>query len=129
MRDDDKARTRTTAEWDVEIEEEFQRVVAAGRAAGRKKRGGRHMGAPVSFWIALREAGLPWLAVVLAIYIYRRTRVKGSSTVTLVDAELRELRLDRYQRSRALRRLAAAGVIQMGRPASGRSRRVTLLLR
>ena len=84
------------------------------------------MGAPWAFWVALRKAKLSWLAVVLAIYIYRRTRVTGSNTVTLVSAELDELKIDRYQRARVLRQLTAAGVIRLNRTGSGRSLRVTL---
>jgi hypothetical protein len=114
---------------DAEIEADFQRAVAATKTAGKARRGQRHMGAPWSFWVALRERGLPWLAVILAVYVYRRARVTGSNTVTLVGAELEELKIDRYQRSRALRRLVAAGVIRMRRIGTGRSLRVTLLLR
>lgn len=115
--------------WDVEIEAEFQRTVTATKAAGKAKRDHRLMGAPWAFWVALCEAKLPWLAVVLAVYIYRRTRVTGSNTVTLIGAEMNELRVDRYQRSRALRRLASAGVIRASQTENGRSLRVTLLLR
>ena len=32
---------RDLAEWDAEIEAEFQRVIAANKTAGRKKRGQR----------------------------------------------------------------------------------------
>ena len=114
--------------WDAEIEAEFRRTVAATKAAGRAKRGHRLMGAPWAFWVALREAKLPWLAVALAIYVYRRTRVAGSNSVTLVSAELNELKIDRYKRSRALRQLAAAGVIQVNRTGHGRALQITLLM-
>ena len=114
---------------DAELEADFQRVVAATKTGGKTKRGRRLMGAPWAFWVALRAAKLPWLAVMLGVYIYRRTIVKNSNIVTLVGAELEELKIDRYQRSRALRRLVAAGVIRMGRIETGRSLRVTLLLR
>ena len=113
---------------DAEIEAEFQRVVAATKTAGGAKRGQRLMGAPWAFWVALREAKLPWLAVVLAIYVYRRTRVTGSNRVTLVSAELDELKIDRHKRSRALRRLVAADVIRVNRAGHGRALRVTLLI-
>jgi hypothetical protein len=117
------------ARMDAQIEADYQRAVARTKAAGKAKRGHRLMGAPWAFWIALREAKLPWLAVVLAIYIYRRTKVTNSNTVTLAGSELHELKIDRYQCSRTLRRLIAAGVVQTGRTGNGQSLRVTLLLR
>ena len=40
---------RDLAAWDAEIEAEFQRVVAATKAAGRKKRGQRLVGCPFAF--------------------------------------------------------------------------------
>jgi hypothetical protein len=120
---------RDLADWDAEIEAEFQRTVAATRTVGRAKRGCRLMGAPWAFWAGLREAKLPWLAVVLAIYIYRRTKVTHSNAVTLIGTELEELKIDRYRRSRALRRLVSAGVIRVSRTKAGRSLRVTLLSR
>jgi hypothetical protein len=94
----------------------------------KAKRGHRHMGAPWAFWVALSKANVPWLAVLVGVYIYRRTQVTGSLTVTLAGAELDELGINRYQRSRALRRLVSAGVIQVNRTGAGRSLRVTLLL-
>jgi hypothetical protein len=119
---------RDLAAWDAEIEAEFRRTVAATKTAGRAKRGYRLMGAPWAFWVGLREAKLPWLAVALAIYIYRRTRVTGSNSVTLVSAELNELKIDRYKRSRALRQLVAADIIRVNRAGRGRALRVTLLM-
>jgi hypothetical protein len=107
---------------------DFQPTVVAIKTAGKARHGRRHMGAPWALWVALREAKLSWLTVVLAIYIYRRTRVTGSNTVTLVSAELDELKINRYQRSLALRRLASAGVIQMDQVGVGRSLRVRLVL-
>jgi hypothetical protein len=114
--------------WDAEIETEFQRTVAATKKAGKAKRGHRLMGAPWALWVALREAELPWLAVVLAIYIYRCTRVTGSNSVTLVGTELNELKIDRHKRSRALRQLGTAGVIRVNRTGHGRALQVTLLM-
>jgi hypothetical protein len=107
---------------------DFQPTVVAIKTAGKARHGRRHMGAPWALWVVLREAKLSWLTVILAIYIYRRTRVTGSNTVTLVSAELDELKINRYQRSLALRRLAAVGVIQMDRIGPGRSLRVRLVV-
>jgi hypothetical protein len=115
--------------WDAEIEADYQRTVAATKAGGKTKRGNRHMGAPWSFWAALTKTKVPWLAVILGVYIYRRTLVTGTLTVTVPRAELDELGIDRYQRSRALRRLESAGVIQTIKTGAGHSPRVKLLLR
>jgi DNA-directed RNA polymerase subunit N (RpoN/RPB10) len=127
--EDEEAEFARLARWDAEIEADFQRAVATNRAAGKAKRGHRLMGAPWAFWVALRAAKLPWLAVALAIYIYRRTRVTNSNAVTLIGAELDELGINRYQCSRALRRLVAAEVIRIEKRKRGRSRQVTFLLR
>jgi hypothetical protein len=94
----------------------------------KAKHGRRHMGALWAFWVALSKTNVPWLAVVLGIYIYRRTQVTRNSTVTLASAELEELGINRYQRSRALRWLVSVGIIQVNRTGAGRSLRVTLLL-
>ena len=37
---------RDLAEWDAEIEAEFQRAVAATKKVGQRKRGRRHVGFP-----------------------------------------------------------------------------------
>jgi hypothetical protein len=118
---------RDSAEWDAEIEAEFQRVVAATRAAGKRKRGGRHIGAPWAFVVALREAGMPWAAVAMALYIYRRSRVTGQHTFSLVGSELDEIQLDRKLRSRALLHLKAAGFVCTDKPGAGKSLQVTLV--
>jgi hypothetical protein len=66
-------------------------------------------------------------ALLVAAYIYRRTHVCGSPTVTLPGAELAELGINRSVKQRALARLAAAGLIRIGRVAPGRTAKVILL--
>jgi hypothetical protein len=124
----EEAEFKRLQRWDAEIEVDFQRTVTATKAAGKTKRDHRLMGAPWAFWVAVRKPEVPWLAVVLAIYIYRRTRITGSDSVTLVSAELNELKIDRHKRSRALRQLTAAGVIRVDRTGHGRALQVTLLM-
>jgi hypothetical protein len=119
---------RDLVEWDAEIEADFQRAVAATKAAGKRKRGGRHMGAPWSVWVACRERELPWAAVVLAVYIFRRTQIAGCTTVTLQRAELDELKMTRFQRSRMLRLLVEAGLVQRRSVGHGQASQVTWLL-
>ena len=106
---------------------EVETVPAAGAKRQRREKRDRHMGAPWAFWVALCEAKLPWSAVVLAIYIYRRVAVAGRNTVTLAAADLRALGIPPQRSSPNLRRLAAAGFVRLDVPGRGRSCRVTLL--
>jgi hypothetical protein len=118
---------RSEAEWDAEIEADFRRTVAATKAAGRRKRGGRMVGAPVAFLaeVCRRTKGRAPLAV--ALLIYRRTVVCGSRTVTVPGAELVELGITRQQKYRGLARLEAAGIIRVEKGETGRAVRVALL--
>jgi hypothetical protein len=120
---------RNPDEWDAEIEAEFQRTVAANKAAGQRKRGRRHVGFPLAFLVDLcrRMPGRSAVPIVVAALIYRRTVVCRSRTVTLPGAELAELGIDRPQKSRALTLLARAGFIQIEQSKPGETRRVTLL--
>ena len=77
-------------------------------AAKRKRRPRyvvRHIGAPLSFVsdVCLLTEGRA--ALVVALCIYRRTRVCGSRTVTLPTAELAELGVDRRRKREALAKL------------------------
>jgi hypothetical protein len=117
---------RDPAEWDAEIEAEFQRVVAAGKAAGRLKQGRRLVAFPWAFLVAVCERTEGRTALVVAMYIYRRTHVCRSQTVTLPPGELAELGIDRRDKNKALVKLEAAGLIRIERMAIGQSARVTL---
>jgi hypothetical protein len=91
-----------------------------------------------------RWVGCPWALLVdacrlvkgqghatvalVALLIYRRTQVCKSRTVTLPTAELRELGVSYFQKTRALSVLQAGGLVTIERYA-GRSLRVTLLWR
>ena len=91
---------RNLAEWDAEIEEEFQRVVAATKTAGRKKRGQRLVGVPFAFLADVCRSTKGRAPLVVAMLIYRRTCVCGSRTVTLPGAELAELGIGREMKRR-----------------------------
>src|SRR6185369_15170630 len=93
---------RNLAEWDAEIEEEFQSVVAATKTAGRKKRGQRLVGAPLAFLADVCRSTKGRAPLVVAMLIYRRTCVCGSRTVTLPGAELAELGISREMKRKAL---------------------------
>jgi hypothetical protein len=103
---------------------DFQRVVSPAKA----KQGRRLMGAPWAFWVDVSRLTEGRAALVVAVLIYRRTRVCNSATVTLPGAELTELGVDRSQKRKALARLQAADLIRIEK-AAGRSVRVTLLWR
>src|SRR5262245_60145274 len=117
---------RDPAEWDAEIEAEFQRAVAGAKAAGKRKRGRRHVGAPLSFLIDVCQRTEGRTALIVALYVYRRTHVCRSQTVTLPAGELAELGIDRRDKNKALVKLEAAGLIRLERVAAGRSTKVTL---
>ena len=117
---------RDLDEWDAEIEAEFQRVVAAVKSAGKRKRGRRHVGAPLDFLIDVCQRTEGRTALIVAMFIYRRTHVCGSQTVTLPAGELAELGIIRQRKTEALVKLEAAGLIRIERMAAGRAAKVTL---
>ena len=117
---------RDTAEWDAEIEAEFSRTVAATRRPAQLKRGRRLVAFPWAFLVDVCQRTEGRTALAVAMYIYRRTHVCRSQTVTLPISELRELGIDRKRRHEALTMLEAAGLIQIERMAPGQSAKVTL---
>ena len=121
------AADRDFAVEDAEIEAEFQRVAGTSRASGKRKRGLRHMGAPLAFWRVVCAVARGKADVVVALSIYRRVRVSGSTTVTLPQRELTELGVDRPAKSRSLARLARGGLIGVERTKQGTTTRITLL--
>jgi hypothetical protein len=126
-----KTAERDFAEWDAEIEAEFQRVVRTSKAAGKAKRGRRHVGFPLAFLVDVCRSidGYSAAPLVVAMLIYRRTIVCKACTVTLPGKELADLRIDRAQKLRALTKLQKAGLVRIERDRLGRSARVTLLWR
>ena len=118
--------TRDLAEWDAEIEAEFQRVVRASKAAGARKRGSRHVGFPWAFLVDVCRLTEGRTALVVAIYIYRRTHVCRSPTMTLAADDLKELGIIRRQKNRALAQLQTTGLIRVENMPTGHSAKVTL---
>ena len=127
--DDARQAEHDLAAWDAEIEADFQRVVGATKVAGQRKRGRRHVGFPWAFLADVCRSVEGRAALAVAIHIYRRTCVCRTQTVTLPAAELAELGIDRPQKSRALAKLEAAGLIRVERGRAGQSNWVTLLWR
>jgi hypothetical protein len=117
---------RDLDEWDAEIEAEFQRVVAGAKAAGKRKRGRRHVGVPLDFLIDVCRLTGGRSTVLVALCIYRRTCVSRSQTVTLPTADIAELGIDRSLKNKALAKLEAAGLIRLEKVVVGQSAKVTL---
>src|SRR5262245_11084664 len=108
---------------------EIVSVDTRGDLRPAQMRGGRRlMGAPLTFWVDVCRLSEGRASLVVAVLIYRRTRVCNSATVTLPGAELAELGITRPQKFKALARLGAAGLVRVEK-AAGRSVRVTLLWR
>jgi len=120
------AADRDLAEWDAEIEAEFQRAVAATKRAGRLKRGRKLVAFPLAFSVDVCRRTEGRTALVVAMLIYRRTHVCRSQTVTLPASELAEHGITRRRKNEALATLEAAGLVRLERMAAGRSTKVTL---
>jgi len=117
---------RDLAEWDREIEADFQRAVAATKRTARLERGRRHVGVPLNFLIDVCQRTEGRTALVVALFVYRRTHVCRSRTVTLPDSELVELGVSPRQKRKALVKLEAAGLVRLEKVAPGRATKVTL---
>ena len=111
-----------------EMEGVLEGMIAPPPRRRRSPRAVRYIGAPLSF---VREVCLLTdgrIALVVALCIYRRTRVCGSRTVTLPTTELAELDIDRRRKREALARLQSAKLIRVKNTA-GRTSRITLTWR
>jgi hypothetical protein len=117
---------KSEAEWDAEIEADFRRTVAATRAAGKRKRGARLVAFPWAYLVDVCRRTEGRTALIVAMYIYRRTYVCRSRTVTLPAGELAELGINRRNKNKALAMLEAAGLIRIKKAAPGCSVKVTL---
>jgi hypothetical protein len=118
---------RDLAEWDAEIEADFQRAVRATKADGQRKQRRRHVGFPLAFLEDVCRLTEGRTALVLAIFIYRRTHVCRSATVTLPSEELNALGISRQRKAEGLARLQTAGLIRVEDGQAGRSAKVTLI--
>jgi hypothetical protein len=103
----------------------------AGVPSPKKRTNGRRsdgfIGCPVS-WLkrvlpAVRGAG----QLATALYIYRRTKICRSRTVSISNAELeQELGVKRWDKYRALVNMEVAGIVKLG-GRTGHAVKVTLL--
>jgi hypothetical protein len=116
------------AEWDAEIEADFQRTVAANKPS-RQKRALQHIGCPREFLIDVCRLTHGRAALLVALAIYRQTAVRRRQTVTLNGLELAEYSVAPRRKREALRDLANAGIVELRRGGSGKATEVTLLWR
>ena len=91
----------------------------------KAKRGRRHIGCPLAFLADVCRLTEGRIALVVAQYIYRRTHVCRSQTVTLPGKELAELGIARRKKNEALVELRDAGLIEIEQQPPGRSTKVT----
>jgi hypothetical protein len=74
----------------------------------------RHIGCPLSWFKRVLPVVRGKNELAVALYIYRLRIVQHSQTVVVSNAPLlSELGIDRFAKHRALRRLAAAGIISL----------------
>ena len=91
-----------------------------------RPRAKRLMGAPLEFVADVCRLTEGRATLVVALYIYRRTHICGSQTVTLPSGELAELGIVRHAKRKALIKLQRAGLIKVEN-VRGRTARVTLI--
>jgi hypothetical protein len=124
-RSPDKKR-RNLDEWDAEIEAEFQRVARQTKPIKGKRHGKQLIGCPIAFMADVCRKTEGRTALVVALCVYRRTRVCNAQTITLPASELAELGVNRPRKCEALVKLQRAGVIEVEN-ATGRTAKVTLV--
>jgi hypothetical protein len=116
---------RDLTEWDREIEADFQRAVAATRAAGKRKKEGEPFAmVPLRCAEEMAKASKSPAVIICIRLLYLSWRAK-SPTVTLSN---RECVHHRNSKDRVLRNLEAAGLVRVERRC-GHSPRVTILRR
>jgi hypothetical protein len=113
--------------------DELNEILGAETVSGKRgpQRGRRtdrrHIGAPLAFMeeVCLLTDGRA--ALMVALYIYRRVCVCDSWTVTLPNAELARLGVERRRKGEALTQLENVGLIKVKKNSAGRSARVSLI--
>ena len=100
-------------EWDAEWEADYAKAVAAIKRPRKLRRDQRHVGCPWGFLTDVRARTLNAAALVVALYVFHLVIRNKSRVVKLTGAELTELKVGRSGRHKALRILAAAGLVQL----------------
>jgi hypothetical protein len=71
----------------------------------------RHIGCPLSWFRLVLPIVRGKNELAVALFIYRQRAIRKSRTVVISNTELSELGIDRYAKYRALKRLAATGIL------------------
>jgi len=124
--------TMTEAErevWDAETDAEYAKALAATKQAGKRKRARRYIGCPHEYLVDVCRLPHKRTTLVIALLVYRQTKVRRSQTVTLPCPDLVELGVDPRRKREALRNLEAAGIVRLRRLGPGQKTEVTLLWR
>ena len=114
--------------WDAEIEEEFQRTVAAAHRPKEIQKRGRLIGCPTGFLVEVCRLTRGRAAMIVALCIWRQFErgYRKTATVTLSGRELTELGVSRERKRYALAQLQAVGLIRIEPTPAGQSVKVTL---
>jgi HTH domain len=103
---------RDLAEWDREIEANFQRAIATTRAAGKRKRKTAEPFVKVPlWWIRLATEATRTPKALVAIELLRASWKAQSTTFALPSGRLKQYGLSRTTIWRALQQLKAAGLV------------------
>jgi hypothetical protein len=117
---------RDLAEWDAEIEANFQRAVAATKTNGRRKRTTEPFVKVPLWWIEGAAKATKSPTILVLIEILRLRWLTQRSTVTLSNARLRKLGVNRKVKYHVLRDLVRAHFVSV-EWGTGKAPRVTLL--
>jgi hypothetical protein len=133
MHDNDKTPTQEELDfarlqnWDVEIEADFRRTIAKTKSLAGKRRGRRLVAFPWAYLVDVCRLTEGRTALIVAAFVYRRVHVCNSRTVTLPNAELAEVGVNRSAKHKALLQLAQVGVIRIEPITPGHAGTMTLL--
>ena len=118
--------TAELAEWDAEIEADFQREMREMRREARRRRGRWYIHCPWEFLANVCRLTRGRTPLVVALCVFRQALIHRGQTVTLKGAELAELGIDPRRKREALRSLEVGGIIQLHQAKPGRKTRVRL---
>lgn len=112
-------------EWSIDPDQ-IELILAERAAASRRTRNSdKHVGAPLNFVSDVCRLTEGRATLVVALLVYRRTRINGSNTVKLPTSDLAGMGIDRRRKREALIQLVRAGLIRV-RNSRGRSASITL---
>ena len=109
------AADRDLAEWDTEIEAEFQRVVRTTKAAGKRRKVERFVQVPL-WWIEIAAKATRSPATLVLIELLHARWETKSLTFPLPNGRLNKLGVSREIKRRVLRDLERRQVIIVERP-------------